>query len=68
MREFAARWNGAGVDRELVDADELQRLWASGRPVAPTTALLQAAWLATDGKSGTVTEPSSHDVANGTTA
>jgi asparagine synthase (glutamine-hydrolysing) len=68
MREFAARWNGAGVDRELVDADELQRLWASGRPVAPTTALLQSAWLATDGKSGAVTEPSSHDVANGTTA
>jgi hypothetical protein len=47
-REFAARWSGDGVDHELVDADELKRLWVSQTPIAPTTSLLQAAWLATN--------------------
>ena len=52
-REFAAAWTGDGVDHELVDADELRRIWLSERPVAPTASLLQAAWLATHGgKSG----------------
>lgn len=48
-REFAAAWTGDGVDHELVDADELRRIWLSERPVAPTASLLQAAWLATHG-------------------
>ena len=45
-REFAARWSGDGVDHDLVDAEELKRLWVSGTRVAPTAAMLQAAWLA----------------------
>jgi Asparagine synthase len=47
-REFAAQWSGDGVDHEVVDADELKRLWVSETPMAPTTSLLQAAWLATN--------------------
>ena len=45
-REFAARWTGAGVDSELVDPEELRRMWLSDRPPAPTAALLQSAWAA----------------------
>jgi asparagine synthase (glutamine-hydrolysing) len=45
-RSFAARWNGEGVDADLVDADELRRWWLSGRTSALTSALLQQAWLA----------------------
>ncbi len=54
-QRFAAGWSGDGVDAELVRAEELKRLWASGAPAAPTAALLQAAWLATAGRS-TATE------------
>jgi asparagine synthetase B (glutamine-hydrolysing) len=49
-REFAAQWNGDGVDPELVDPDELRRNWLSDSPAAPTAALLQAAWLASAGR------------------
>jgi asparagine synthetase B (glutamine-hydrolysing) len=45
-REFAAQWNGEGIDPELVDPEELRRNWLSETPAAPTAALLQAAWLA----------------------
>jgi asparagine synthase (glutamine-hydrolysing) len=45
-REFAARWTGEGVDHELVDAEELRRVWLSETPSPPTAALLQTAWLA----------------------
>jgi asparagine synthase (glutamine-hydrolysing) len=43
--EFAQRWTGKGVDPDLVDVDELSRLWRSGERHALTSALLQAAWL-----------------------
>jgi asparagine synthase (glutamine-hydrolysing) len=46
-RSFAERWSGDGVDHERVDADELRRLWLSETRIAPTAALLQAAWLGT---------------------
>ncbi len=62
-REFAARWSGDGVDHELVDAEELKRLWMSGSAAAPTTALLQAAWLATNrGTPVAAGDMSPHDV------
>jgi asparagine synthase (glutamine-hydrolysing) len=44
--EFAARWSGDGVDASLVDPEELRRIWLTERPAAPTSALLQSAWLA----------------------
>jgi hypothetical protein len=44
-RAFAEAWTGDGVDHELVDADELRRAWLLERPMPPTAALLQAAWL-----------------------
>jgi asparagine synthase (glutamine-hydrolysing) len=45
-REFAAGWSGDGLDRELVDPDELRRRWAAGTAPVSTGPLLQAAWLA----------------------
>lgn len=45
-KAFAAQWNGEGVDPEVVDPDELRRLWRGDDAVAATGALLQAAWLA----------------------
>jgi hypothetical protein len=64
--EFAAHWSGEGVDHELVDADELTRLWASGTPAAPTTALLQAAWLASERRAEAgAGKTSPHDVVDG---
>ena len=45
-REFAANWTGEGVDPQLVDPDELRRIWLAESPAAPTAALLQTAWLA----------------------
>ncbi len=44
-REFAEGWAGDGVDADLVDPDELRRIWRGATPVAPTAALLQSAWL-----------------------
>jgi asparagine synthetase B (glutamine-hydrolysing) len=46
-RSFAETWSGDGVDHALVDAEELRRLWRTENRIAPTAALLQAAWLAT---------------------
>ena len=48
-REFAARWDGEGVDPELVDVDALRAAWLSGYPPGPTSLLLQQAWLASVG-------------------
>jgi hypothetical protein len=39
--ELAARWNGEGVDDELVDLEALRREWQSPRPDARTFTLLQ---------------------------
>ncbi|MPZ64379.1 MAG: hypothetical protein GEU83_02235 [Pseudonocardiaceae bacterium] len=46
-RDFARQWNGDGVDTELVDPDVLRENWLSDFPHAPSTVLLQQAWLAT---------------------
>jgi asparagine synthase (glutamine-hydrolysing) len=45
-KDFARRWNGSGVDTDLVDADTLREIWLSDDPHAPTMSLLQQAWLA----------------------
>jgi asparagine synthase (glutamine-hydrolysing) len=45
-RRFAERWDGTGVDVELVDPEALRRAWLADTPNATTAALLQAAWLA----------------------
>lgn len=45
-RQFAERWDGAGVDPEFIDAEALRRVWLSDQPMPPTSALLQSAWLA----------------------
>jgi asparagine synthase (glutamine-hydrolysing) len=44
-RAFAAEWTGAGVDPALVDRAALRSLWQGEHRLAPTAALLQAAWL-----------------------
>ncbi|MGH9107587.1 MAG: asparagine synthase-related protein [Acidimicrobiales bacterium] len=45
-KEFVARWDGSGLDEELVDVEALRRCWAGGRPNTLTFGLLQQAWLA----------------------
>jgi hypothetical protein len=47
-REFAAAWDGHGVDHELVDPDALAQAWLSDLPPATSALLLQQAWLATE--------------------
>jgi asparagine synthase (glutamine-hydrolysing) len=46
---FAERWNGEGLDPELVDPERLRASWLGEERNALTSALLQAAWLATEG-------------------
>jgi asparagine synthase (glutamine-hydrolysing) len=51
-REFAARWDGRGVDERLVDADALAAEWSSPEPDPRSFLLAQAAWLAQQRRSG----------------
>jgi asparagine synthase (glutamine-hydrolysing) len=44
-RQFAADWDGGGVDPELVDADAARRMWLSERPDFRSITALQHAWL-----------------------
>jgi hypothetical protein len=44
-REFAARWNGLGVDPDLVDPTALKLEWLKPRPHDDSAMLLHAAWL-----------------------
>jgi len=44
--EFAARWDGRGVDPHSVDVAALRAEWAKPRPDAHSFALLHRAWLA----------------------
>lgn len=48
-RTFVERWDGSGVDRELVDPARLRATWAAPRPSNGAAGLLQATWLATEG-------------------
>lgn len=44
-RTFAERWDGTGIDTQLVDPDQLRRIWA-GAPASGAATLAQSAWLA----------------------
>ena len=45
-RDFVARWDGSGVETDLVDPEVLRSEWSRERPNALSDALLQSAWLA----------------------
>lgn len=45
-RAFVARWDGSGVDHELVDVERLAATWAGEDPDARTWPLLQSVWAA----------------------
>jgi asparagine synthetase B (glutamine-hydrolysing) len=47
-RELAARWNGEGVDANLVDVERLHTEWRSDAPDPRTFTLLQSVKLALD--------------------
>jgi asparagine synthase (glutamine-hydrolysing) len=55
-REFVRRWQGGGLDEELVDCARLRSLWEEDALLWParSAALLQAAWLAEAGASAAV--------------
>lgn len=44
-RDFIVGWDGRGVDPELVDSDQLCRVWNEPSVDARSYALLQSAWL-----------------------
>lgn len=44
-REFAAWWDGSGVDLDLVDPEALARTWADDPPDTRSYLLLQSIWL-----------------------
>ncbi len=45
-RAFAERWDGRGLDPNLVDIDALREEWQSPLPTPQSSMLLQQAWLA----------------------
>jgi asparagine synthase (glutamine-hydrolysing) len=45
-RQLVARWQGEGVDPDLVDVEILKDVWTSPSPDARSFTLLQAVWLA----------------------
>jgi asparagine synthase (glutamine-hydrolysing) len=45
-QEFAAEWDGTGVDPDFVDAEALREHWIGDQRHVLTAALLQQAWLA----------------------
>jgi asparagine synthase (glutamine-hydrolysing) len=53
-REFAAAWDGGGVDPDVVDIEALRAEWASEAPDPRTFTLVQAAWLASASRSDEV--------------
>lgn len=44
-REFAQKWNGDGVDSDVVDPDVLKKVWCDDRLDLRAALLLQSAWL-----------------------
>jgi asparagine synthase (glutamine-hydrolysing) len=49
-RAFAAAWDGAGVDHDLVDVAALRSSWALASPPLGAATLLQGAWLSAQEK------------------
>ncbi len=50
-RLFAERWDGSGVDPELVDVEALRQAWRAENPIFGSTTPLHAAWLHVSGGS-----------------
>lgn len=48
--DFVRNWDGSGVDHSLVDVDVLRRVWTTDRPPIQSMTMLQAAWLAANGR------------------
>ena len=49
-RALVARWDGVGVDPDVVDIDVLREVWRRGAPNPATALLLQSVWLAGRGR------------------
>ena len=49
-KAFATEWDGRGLSVQLVDAEKLRSHWLNGPSNLLSTTLLQAAWLAQDGR------------------
>jgi hypothetical protein len=47
-RAFAERWDGSGLDLELIDPDRLRAIWTGEHPWLGASTLAQAAWLAAE--------------------
>jgi Asparagine synthase len=47
-RAFAERWDGTGLDPELVDPERLRAAWRSANPLFGSSTLLHLAWLTAD--------------------
>ena len=45
-RAFAEQWSGEGVDSNLVDVDQLKKVWGQESPHAQSLPLLHQAWIA----------------------
>ena len=56
-RDLVARWGGEGVDTDFVDVDVLREVWTSPAPDARSFPLLQAVWLAVEGRRDRSAEP-----------
>lgn len=48
-RDFVREWDGTGVDADLVDPEVLRECWDESTPDGRTAALLQQAWLSSQG-------------------
>jgi asparagine synthase (glutamine-hydrolysing) len=48
--EVVARWDGGGLDDDVVGAEKLREVWTAGRPNPATALLLQSVWLAGRGR------------------
>ena len=46
-RAFARRWDGSGVDDDVVDVDALRAEWSKESPDPRTYTLAQSVWLRT---------------------
>jgi asparagine synthase (glutamine-hydrolysing) len=57
-KEFARRWDGSGLDHDLVDPDALRMEWAKPRPDLRSITPLQAAWLHSNGSPTLLKGPS----------
>jgi Asparagine synthase len=55
--DFARRWDGSGVDTELVDVERLREEWLSDRPSALSSTLLHSAWSHAEGSEKPVSLP-----------